>query len=160
MSHALELLIAKLNDVTRRAAEQAVVLCKQRGHHEVDLEHIFLALLGQPVNDLTLLCRHFGVNLDGLREDLEAELQRETRQSPRPPVFSVHVPVLLEQAWLMASLASPHGRIRSGHLLLAWLTEPTLDSPRFPSWPCNPRTTSAFRPPSTIARLRLAGFSN
>lgn len=126
MSHALELLIAKLNDVTRRAAEQAVVLCKQRGHHEVDLEHIFLALLGQPVNDLTLLCRHFGVNLDGLREDLEAELQRETRQSPRPPVFSVHVPVLLEQAWLMASLASPHGRIRSGHLLLAWLTEPTL----------------------------------
>jgi len=126
MSHSLELLIAKLNDTTRRAAEQAVVLCKQRGHHEVDLEHIFLALLGQPINDLTVLSRHFGVSLEGLREDLEAELQRETRHSPRPPVFSVHVPVLLEQAWLMASLASPHGRIRSGHLLLAWLTEPTL----------------------------------
>ena len=126
MSHSLELLIAKLNDTTRRAAEQAVVLCKQRGHHEVDLEHIFLALLAQPVNDLTVLCRHVGVSLEGLREDLEAELQRETRHSPRPPVFSVHVPVLLEQAWLMASLTSPQGRIRSGHLLLAWLTEPTL----------------------------------
>ena len=126
MSHSLELLIAKLNDTTRRAAEQAVVLCKQRGHHEVDLEHIFLALLAQPANDLILLCRHAGVSLEGLREDLEAELQRETRHSTRPPVFSVHVPVLLEQAWLMASLASPQGRIRSGHLLLAWLTEPTL----------------------------------
>ena len=126
MSHSLELLIAKLNDATRRAAEQAVVLCKQRGHHEVDLEHIFLALLAQPANDLILLCRHAGVSLEGLREDLEAELQRETRHSMRPPVFSVHVPVLLEQAWLMASLASPQGRIRSGHLLLAWMTEPTL----------------------------------
>ena len=126
MSHSLELLIAKLNDTTRRAAEQAVVLCKQRGHHEVDLEHIFLALLAPPANDMSLLCHHFGVSLEGLREDLEAELQRETRHSPRPPVFAVHVPVLLEQAWLMASLASPHGRIRSGHLLLAWLTEPTL----------------------------------
>lgn len=126
MSNSLELLIAKLNDTTRRAAEQAVVLCKQHGHHEVDLEHLFLALLAQPANDLILLCRHFGVSLEGLRDDLMSELQRETRQSARPPVFSVHVPVLLEQAWLMASLASPHGRIRSGHLLLAWLTEPTL----------------------------------
>ena len=126
MPHPLELLIAKLNDTTRRAAEQAVVLCQQRGHHEVDLEHLFLALLAQPPNDLTVLCRHFGVSADGLREDLEAELQRETRLSTRPPVFSVHVPLLLEQAWLLASLASPTGRIRSGHLLLAWLTEPTL----------------------------------
>jgi type VI secretion system protein VasG len=126
MSHSLELLIAKLNATTRRAAEQAVVLCKQRGHHEVDLEHIFLALLAQPVNDLTLLCQHFGISQDGLREDLATELQRVTRESPRPPVFSVHVPVLLEQAWLMASLASPTGHIRSAHLLLAWLTEPTL----------------------------------
>jgi type VI secretion system protein VasG len=126
MSHPLELLIAKLNDTTRRGAEQAVVLCKQFGHHEVDLEHLFLALLAQPINDITLLCQHFGISVDGLREDLQAELQRETRQSPRPPVFSVHVPVLLEQAWLLASLSAPQCQVRSGHLLLAWLTEPTL----------------------------------
>ncbi|MCH8180941.1 MAG: type VI secretion system ATPase TssH [Proteobacteria bacterium] len=126
MSHSLELLISKLNDTARRAAEQAVAQCQQRGHHEVDLEHLFLALLRQPVNDVTLLCRHAEVPIDGLCEDLEAELRRETRRSPRPPVFSVHVPLLLEQAWLLASLASPPGRIRSAHLLLAWLTEPTL----------------------------------
>ncbi len=126
MSHSLELLIAKLNGTTRSAAEQAVVLCKQRGHHEVDLEHLFLALLAQPVNDVTVLCAHFGISTEGLRSDLEAELQRVTRQSPRPPVFSVHMPVLLEQAWLLASLASPNGRVRSAHLLQAWLTEPTL----------------------------------
>ena len=128
MSHPLELLIAKLNDTTRRAAEQAVVLCKQRGHHEVDIEHLMLALLaqGQPDNDLRTLCRHAEVSTEGLQHDLESELSRFAAGSNRPPVFSVHVPVLLEQAWLIASLASPSARIRSAHLLLAWLTEPSL----------------------------------
>ncbi len=126
MSHPLELLITKLNDATRRAAEQAVVLCKQRGHHEVDVEHLMLALLAQPNNDLLLLCRHADVSTDGLVHDLEAELSRFASGSNRPPVFSVHVPVLLEQAWLVASLSAPSARIRSAHLLLAWLTEPTL----------------------------------
>lgn len=128
MSHPLELLIAKLNDTTRRAAEQAVVLCKQRGHHEVDIEHLMLALLSQesPANDLRVLCRHAEVSIEGLRHDLESELTRFACGSNRPPVFSVHVPLLLEQAWLIASLASPSARIRSSHLLLAWLTEPSL----------------------------------
>ena len=126
MSHPLELLITKLNETTRRAAEQAVVLCKQRGHHEVDVEHLMLALLAQPANDLQLLCRHADVSVDGLVHDLESELSRFASGSNRPPVFSVHVPVLLEQAWLVASLSAPSARIRSAHLLLAWLTEPTL----------------------------------
>ena len=126
MSHPLELLIAKLNDTTRRAAEQAVVLCKQRGHHEVDVEHLMLSLLNQGPNDLTLLCRQFEVSIEGLVQDLEAELDRFGQGSARPPVFSVHVPVLLEQAWLIASLSAPSARIRSGHVLLAWLTEPSL----------------------------------
>jgi type VI secretion system protein VasG len=126
MSHPLELLITKLNETTRRAAEQAVVLCKQRGHHEVDIEHLMLALLAQPANDLLILCRHADVSVEGLVHDLEAELTRFPSGSSRPPVFSVHVPVLLEQAWLVASLSAPAARVRSGHLLLAWLTEPTL----------------------------------
>ena len=126
MSHPLELLITKLNDTTRRAAEQAVVGCKQRGHHEVDIEHLMLALLSQPANDLLTLCRHAGVSIEGLVHDLESELARFPSGSSRPPVFSVHLPVLLEQAWLVASLSAPAARIRSGHLLLAWLTEPTL----------------------------------
>jgi type VI secretion system protein VasG len=126
MSHPLELLITKLNDATRRAAEQAVVLCKQRGHHEVDVEHLMLALLTQPANDLRILCRHADVSVEGLVHDLESELSRFASCSSRPPVFSVHVPVLLEQAWLLASLSAPSARIRSAHLLLAWLTESTL----------------------------------
>jgi glycyl-tRNA synthetase beta chain len=40
--------------------------------------------------------------------------------------FSAHVEDATQQAWLTASLAFASSRIRSGHLLLALLTEPSL----------------------------------
>lgn len=41
-------------------------------------------------------------------------------------MFSPHLPRLFEHAWLIASLDTQTTRIRSGHLLLALLTEPDL----------------------------------
>ena len=46
MSQHLKTLISKLNDQTRQAAERAASLCMARGHFEVDIEHLLLALLG------------------------------------------------------------------------------------------------------------------
>ncbi|RZL00440.1 MAG: type VI secretion system ATPase TssH [Rubrivivax sp.] len=125
MSH-LKTLISKLNDTTRRAAERAANLCMGRGHYEVDLEHLFLALLEQPQSDLVLLCRHFGVSATELQRDLESELGRFKSGNNRTPVFSNHLPVLLEHGWLIASLESHATGIRSAHLLLALLTESSL----------------------------------
>ena len=48
MSNNLKTLLSKLNDTTRRAAERAASLCMARGNYEVDLEHLFLALLESP----------------------------------------------------------------------------------------------------------------
>ena len=62
MSQHLKTLISKLNDQTRQAAERAASLCMARGHFEVDIEHLLLALLEQPRSDLVVLCRHFGVS--------------------------------------------------------------------------------------------------
>jgi len=126
MSQNLKTLISKLNDTTRRAAERAASLCMGRGHYEVDLEHLFLALLEQPQSDLTVLCRHFGVSVTELQRDLDAELSRFKTGNSRTPVFSAHLPVLLEHGWLIASLESHATGIRSAHLLLALLTEPSL----------------------------------
>jgi type VI secretion system protein VasG len=126
MSQNLKTLITKLNDLTRRAAERAASLCMARGHYEVDLEHYVLALLEQPDSDVAVLARRFGVALPDLQRDLEAELSRFKSGNSRTPVFSAHLPVLFEHGWLIASLASHTARIRSGHLLLALLTEPTL----------------------------------
>ncbi len=126
MSQNLKTLITKLNDLTRRAAERAASLCMARGHYEVDLEHFVLALLEQPDSDVAVLARRFGIALPDLQRDLEAELSRFKSGNSRTPVFSAHLPVLFEHGWLIASLASHTARIRSGHLLLALLTEPTL----------------------------------
>ncbi len=122
-SNSLKTLISKLNDPCRRAAERAASLCMSRGHFEVDLEHLLLALLEQPRADLALLCRRFEVPVSSLRADLEAELARLKSGNTRTPVFGPHLPTLLEHAWLIASLDSQSPRIRSGHLLLALLTD-------------------------------------
>ncbi|MEO7057695.1 MAG: Clp protease N-terminal domain-containing protein, partial [Caldimonas sp.] len=104
MSTTLKTLIGKLNDTTRRAAERAASLTMARGNYEVDLEHLFLALLEQPQSDLVQLCRRFEMATGALQSDLEREIGRFKTGNTRTPVFSTHLATLLEHAWLIASL--------------------------------------------------------
>ncbi|WDD96172.1 type VI secretion system ATPase TssH [Burkholderia sp. FERM BP-3421] len=126
MSTPLKTLIAKLNPISRKATERAASLCFSRGQFEVDLEHLFVALLDEATGDLPLVLRASGVDPHALRADLERELEKLKTGNTRTPVFSAHLAGLFEQAWLIASLDSQIGRIRSGHLLLALLTGPDL----------------------------------
>jgi type VI secretion system protein VasG len=126
MSTPLKTLIAKLNPTCRQATERAASNCLSRGHYEVDLEHLFLALLDEPASDATLVLRASRIDAHALRADLERELQRLKTGNARTPVFSVHLIALFEQAWLLASLDAQIGRIRSVHLLLALLSAPDL----------------------------------
>ncbi len=131
MSNNLKTLIGKLGDTTRRAAERAASLTMARGNYEVDVEHLFLALLEQPQSDFVLLCRRFDIAPGALQSDLEREIGRFKTGNTRTPVFSTHLPTLFEHAWLIASLESHNSRIRSAHLLLALLTEPGLSQLAF-----------------------------
>ncbi|WP_176060717.1 type VI secretion system ATPase TssH [Paraburkholderia sp. BCC1876] len=126
MSTSLNTLIAKLNPTCRQAALLAANNCLARGHYEVDLEHLLLALLDESASDVALVLRASRIDPHALRADLERELQRLKTGNTRTPVFSKHLIDLLEQAWLIASLDSQIGRIRSGHLLLALLSAPDL----------------------------------
>jgi type VI secretion system protein VasG len=126
----LKTLIGKLNDSSRTAATRAASICVALGHYEVDIEHLFLALLEQPGSDVATIARAAGVSLTGLESDLRREVERLPGGSGRTPVFSRLLPQLFEHAWLIASLGAPASgqpqRIRTGHLLLALLTEPGL----------------------------------
>jgi type VI secretion system protein VasG len=126
----LKTLIGKLNDTTRAAATRAAGICVGFGQYEVDIEHLFLALLEQPSSDFVVAARASGISLTAFETDLRKEVERLPSGSSRTPVFSRHLPVLFEHAWLIASLgrAAPgqEQRIRSGHLLLALLAEPGL----------------------------------
>ncbi|THC42538.1 type VI secretion system ATPase TssH [Massilia sp. Mn16-1_5] len=123
----LKTLIGKLNDATRLAATRAANICVGLGQYEVDIEHLFLALLEQPDCDLVVAARACDISVSGLEADLRHEVARFAAGSTRTPVFSKHLPTLLEHAWLIASLGTNGpNTIRSGHLLLALLTEPSL----------------------------------
>ena len=126
MSINLKTLISKLNDTSRLAAERAANICVSRGQYEVDIEHLFLALLEQPKSDFSVIARKSGISIATLESDLQHEIDRFKNGNARTPVFSPHLPKLFEHAWLIASLDNQSGRIRSGHLLLALLTEPDL----------------------------------
>ncbi|NMG77543.1 type VI secretion system ATPase TssH [Aromatoleum diolicum] len=126
MGTSLKTVISKLNSNCRSAAERAASLCMARGNYEVDLEHLFLALCEQSGSDFMTIARRCGVSPTGLERDLNDEVCHFRTGNTRTPVFSPHLPKLFEQAWLIASLDARSPRIRSGHLLLALLTEPDL----------------------------------
>jgi type VI secretion system protein VasG len=141
MNLNLKTLIGKLNDTTRLAATRAASICVALGQYEVEVEHLFLALLEQDRCDVTLIARQCDVNLETLEADLHQEISQFKTGSTRTPVFSRHLPLLLEHAWLIASLQTLPAQIRSGHLLVALLTEPELEqlalraSPQFAKIP-------------------------
>ena len=129
MSINLKTLIGKLNDTSRTAATRAASICVGLGQFEVDLEHLFLALLEQPQSDLAVIARKSNISLQMLEADLHAEVARLKTGNTRTPVFSARLPKLFENAWLIASLDVRAGResnIRSGHLLLALLSDSEL----------------------------------
>ena len=123
----LKTLIGKLNDASRTAATRAANICVGLGQYEVEIEHVFLALLEQPDCDVVVAARACDISLSTLEDDLRREVARFATGSARTPVFSKHLPLLFEHAWLIASLGNGQpNMIRSGHLLLALLTEPSL----------------------------------
>ncbi|WP_151634776.1 type VI secretion system ATPase TssH [Noviherbaspirillum aerium] len=124
MTANLKVLIGKLNPLCKNAAAEAVNLCVARGQYEVDLEHLFIALLGKQESDFHYLVRHYGINSAALEDDLDHEIEGFRTGNGRTPVFSTRVSTLFEHAWLIASIDSHCTAIRSAHLLLALLTEP------------------------------------
>jgi len=123
----LKTLVSKLNDTTRASATRAASICVGLGQYEVDVEHLFLGLIEQPGSDLAAIARQCDISLTGLEADLRREVARFATGSARTPVFSRHLPLLFEHAWLIASLGTGQpNQIRSAHLLLALVTEPAL----------------------------------
>jgi len=131
MTANLKILIGKLNATCKVAAEKAINHCVSRGQYEVDLEHLFLALLENKRSDFALLARHYDISPSALEKDFLNEINGLKTGNTRTPVFSAHLPKLFQHAWLLASLESQSAHIRSAHLLLALLIEPDLSQLAF-----------------------------
>ncbi|WP_342118050.1 type VI secretion system ATPase TssH [Pseudoduganella sp. OTU4001] len=127
MSIQLKTLIGKLNGACRSAATRAANIAIGMGHGEVDVEHLLLALLEQPDCDVLAIARRCDISPTALEADLRRELAGMVPAAARVPVFARRLQLMLEHAWLIASLALPQpDQVRSAHLLLAVLTESEL----------------------------------
>ncbi|OKB64516.1 ClpV1 family T6SS ATPase [Serratia marcescens] len=115
------ILLRRLNPYCARAMEGAASLCQTRAHAEILPEHWLLKLLEQGEGDLTVLARRYEWDMDALWQDLLGWLDNLPRSVRSRPQLSDNIQSLLQEAWLLASLADEE-HIRSVHLLMA-LTE-------------------------------------
>ncbi|MFJ0616994.1 Clp protease N-terminal domain-containing protein, partial [Bordetella bronchiseptica] len=119
-------LFGKLDSLSYRALEDATALCKLRGNPYVELAHWVHAIAHAQDSDLHHIARAFELDLGALQQDLVRALDQLPRGAGAVSDLSEHVDHVVERAWALASLRYGAARIRSGHLLLALLRDPSL----------------------------------
>src|SRR5690606_23333651 len=106
--------------------EEAAGLCLAKRQYEVDVEHLLLKLLDADDNDVLRIARHYELALDRLADQLDQALETFKTGCTRTPALSPHITRLIERAWVVASIEQEVSRIRSGHLMLALLSDQEL----------------------------------
>lgn len=119
------ILLRRLNPYCARAMEGAASLCQTRAHAEILPEHWLLKLLEQGEGDLTVLARRYEWDMDRLWQALLGWLDKQPRSVRHRPQLSESIQMLMQEAWLIASLNGEE-QIRSIHLLMALVDKPKL----------------------------------
>jgi type VI secretion system protein VasG len=122
----LKSLINRLDETCMNALQAAAGLCLSRTNYDVDIEHLLLKLLEAPNTDIERILRHYEINHGRVTNDVTRALDKLKTGNARTPDFSPHLPKLFQTAWLHASIEYGAARVRSGHVLLALLTDENL----------------------------------
>jgi len=126
MAANLKSLIGRLDDTCRNSLEAAAGLCLGRANYEVDIEHFLLKLIEPADADITRVLRHSGVDLSRLSAQLTSALDKLKTGNARTPSLSPRLLRWVEAAWMLASIDYGAPKVRSGHLLLALLSDDSL----------------------------------
>jgi len=119
-------LFGKLNPLAYKSIEGATVFCKLRGNPYVELVHWVTQLLENNASDVSAIVRHYGLDAAALARDVTTALDRLPRGSTAISDFSEHITHAIQQGWVYATLMYGEAHVRSGHLLLAMLSTPSL----------------------------------
>lgn len=123
----LKSLVSKLNPTCRKTLESAAGLCLSRSNYNVEIEHWFAKLLDAGTDtDIHAIFRFFGVDASRFTADLTRAIDKLKTGNSRPPVLSQQVVDLAREAWVLGSVNHEAAETRSGHLLLALLSDDTL----------------------------------
>ncbi len=122
----LKSLISKLNDTCRQTLEAAAGLCLSRTNYNVEIEHWLAKLVEGSNTDLHAICKYYGIDVSRLTSDITKSIDRMKTGNSRPPVLSPHTVELAREAWVLGSIDFGAGKTRSGHLVLALLSDESL----------------------------------
>ncbi|MFP4392424.1 MAG: type VI secretion system ATPase TssH [Desulfohalobiaceae bacterium] len=121
-------LLGKLNDVCAQAMQDSAGLTVSRTHYEITVEHFFQKCLEASDSDLPLMLDRLGVNQGEFKTALNEALEDLKTGNAGKPVFSPLLLELLQMAWLISSVDLGEPRIRSGAVLLSFLSKPSFFS--------------------------------
>jgi type VI secretion system protein VasG len=122
----LKSLIGKLNGVCTRTLEGAAGLCLSRSNYNVEVEHWLLKLLEGSDTDIHAILKAFGIDPSRLIADTMRAIDKLKTGNSSQPLLSQHTVDLAREAWVLGSIDYSAGKTRSGHLLLALLTDRSL----------------------------------
>jgi len=118
-------LISRLNPFCTNALQSAAGLCVSRTHYEVTVEHFLSKLLDEPRSDVPLLVKQFDLDGGRVKKALEQTLEEFRTGNAAKPVFSPLLLELFQDAWMVSSIDLGERKIRSGSILLAFVSKPT-----------------------------------
>jgi type VI secretion system protein VasG len=117
-------LLAKLNDAATAVLHNAAGLTVSRTHYEVSWEHFLMKALEDKTGDVAAILAFFGADAGRLTKALADSLEDFKTGNSGKPVFSPLLIECVEDAWVIASVELGDVRVRTGALLLAFLTRP------------------------------------
>jgi type VI secretion system protein VasG len=123
-------LLLHLNGFCTGALQNAAGLCVSRTHYEITVEHLFVKFLEEPRSDIPLIFRRFDLDVGRVQKALEETLEDFKTGNAAKPVFSPLLMELLQDAWLVSSIDLTETKIRSGAILLSFLSKPAFFSMR------------------------------
>ncbi|HLX46020.1 MAG TPA: type VI secretion system ATPase TssH [Bryobacteraceae bacterium] len=122
----LKALIGKCNSETRMALEAAAGLCLSRTHYDVEIEHYLMKLLDQTDGDCVAILKNFGIDRSHLAAELTRSLDRLKSGNARNPTLSPTLVRAFTEAWTLGSLEFGAQKIRTGHTILALVSDEEL----------------------------------
>jgi type VI secretion system protein VasG len=122
----LKELVGKLNDTCRSTLEAAAGLCLSRTNYNVEIEHWLFKLLETSNTDFVVLLKHFGLDASRVAADLTRTIDGFKTGNSRSPALSPDLVALVREAWLVGSIDFSEQATRTGHVLLALLSDESL----------------------------------
>ncbi|WP_289992565.1 type VI secretion system ATPase TssH [Photorhabdus laumondii] len=126
MSNYLKQIVSKLTVEARQCLDEAVNLAVRRTHHEVEIEHLLLALFEKQLPTMEQVCHHGGIDAMTLLNACQRSLALLRSGNHRPPVLATSLTEWMEQTWMYASTHWGASQITAQALIVALIMNPSL----------------------------------